>query len=123
MLCGKISMKIESKNALINMLAELFGSDSPVEKKKKLEEQGLKMTETFERRVQDMCNYSDLILEQGIERGIEQGIEQGESETIIRLVANKKLAPEDGAEELGISVEEVKRMVLSYLKGENIFNK
>lgn len=82
----------ESKNKLISMLEELLRKEAAHIKKKKLADKyGLIMTRETERRVSEMCNWSEAIaereykkglksgIERGIEKGIEQGIEQGES--------------------------------------------
>ena len=40
--------------------------------------EGLVMTAETERRISDMCNLSELLIEEGVEKGIEKGIEKGE---------------------------------------------
>ena len=63
-----------SKNYLIAMLEELLKKGDKEKKKKNLSSNfGLIMTEETIRRIDHMCNLSDLIVEQGIEQGIEQG--------------------------------------------------
>ncbi len=52
----------------------------------------------------DMCKAIDDIYNDGVELGMEKGNLQ----TIINLVIKGKLTIEDGAEELGISVEDLK---------------
>ena len=103
----------KSKNKLIAMLEELLKKEPVSEKKKKLsDEYGIIMSEETERRLNTMCNLSEVVLEkgieqgikqgieQGIERGIEQGIEQGE-EKIARLMqklfADKRIADAEKA--------------------------
>ena len=67
-----------SKNQLIAMLEELLKKDEINQKKKKLmSEYGLVMDDDTERRLGEMCNLSDLLVENGIKRGFEKGIEQG----------------------------------------------
>ena len=67
-----------SKNQLIAMLEELLKKDEIDPKKKKLmSEYGLVMDDDTERRLGEMCNLSDLLVEDGMKRGFEQGIEQG----------------------------------------------
>ena len=60
----------------------------------------------------DMCKAIDDIyndgVELGVELGMEKGIEKGNFQTIINLISKGKLSLEDGAEELGISVEDLK---------------
>lgn len=73
----------ESKNILIRMLEELLRKESAAEKKRKLEQEfGLVMTAETERRIGDMCNLSDVLIEKALEQGIEQGIAQGIEEGI-----------------------------------------
>lgn len=67
-----------SKNKLIAMLEELLRIDDAENKKRKLEEEyGISMTVETERKVNTMCNLSEVMLERGIEQGIERGIERG----------------------------------------------
>lgn len=63
----------DSKNALIFMLETLFSKIELEERKRILEKEcGMIMTVELERRIQTMCNISEVIIEQGIERGIKQ---------------------------------------------------
>ena len=63
----------ESKNKLIAMLEDLLGQEDRITKKKKLAEKyGMQMTVELERRLNQMCNLSDIVEERGIERGIEE---------------------------------------------------
>ena len=59
-----------------------------------------------------MCKAIDDIyndgVELGMEKGLEKGLEKGNIQTIINLITKGKLTLEDGAEELGISVEDLK---------------
>ena len=65
-----------SKNVLIAMLEELLKKDDAENKKKRLEEDyGIAMNVETERKVNSMCNLSEVVLEQGMERGMAQGIE------------------------------------------------
>lgn len=64
----------ESKNVLIAMLEELLKKDSADVKKQKLVEQyGLIMNDETGRRLDVMCNLSEVVMEKGIEKGIEKG--------------------------------------------------
>lgn len=56
----------------------------------------------------NVCKALDDLYEEGIEKGIEAGLEQGNCQTVINLISKGKLSLEDGAEELGISVEDLK---------------
>ena len=64
-----------SKNYLIAMLEELLKKENAEQKKQKLvENYGFIMSDETGRRINVMCNLSEVILEQGIEQGIEQGL-------------------------------------------------
>ena len=72
-----------SKNYLIAMLEELLKKGDKEKKKKNLSSNfGLIMTEETIRRIDHMCNLSDLIVEQGIEQGMAQGMERGMAQGI-----------------------------------------
>ena len=61
---------VESKNILIAMLEELLKKDSVDVKKQKLVEQyGLIMNDETGRRLDVMCNLSEVVMEKGIEKG------------------------------------------------------
>jgi predicted transposase YdaD len=47
-------------------------------------------------------------LEEATQKGRQEGIELGGNQMIYSLVQNGRLAPEDGAEELGISLRQLK---------------
>ena len=94
-----------SKNQLIAMLEELLKKESADIKKKRLsEEYGLKMSFETERRLSNMCNLSEVIIEQGLQQGMEQGLEQGM--VIARFEDGMEL--EKIAEKSHKSLEEVK---------------
>ena len=50
-------------------------------------------------------------LEEGIEIGRKEGIEQGKRQMVVSMINNGKLTVTQGAEELGISEEELQRIV------------
>lgn len=62
----------ESKNRLIAMLEVLFSGRARQDKMNQLEEYGLGMTTELEGCVNDMCNISDLLVEESEERGEKQ---------------------------------------------------
>ena len=63
----------ESKDILISMLEKLLSNKDKEEKKQNLIiKYGMKMTTQMERRLNIMCNYSDIVEERGIEKGIER---------------------------------------------------
>ncbi len=68
----------ESRNQLIAMLETLLSDEEPLGKKRKLErDYGIKMSVALERRIESMCNLSEMLAEKWLERGLEQGLEQG----------------------------------------------
>ena len=92
-----------SKNVLIAMLEELLRKEAAPEKKKKLsEEYGIVMSKETDRRVNTMCNLSEVVLERGIERGIKVGEERG-----IRIGEERGIRiGETRGEERGIQIGE-----------------
>lgn len=91
-----------SKNVLIAMLEELLKRDSAEAKKKKLKEQyDIIMDVETERRVNTMCNLSEVVLERGMEQGMVQ-------------VAEKMLKANKPAEEIknftGVSIDKLKEL-------------
>lgn len=65
-------------NMDIAMLEELLKKESADIKKKRLSENfGLIIDTETERRMNYMCNLSEVLVEKGLEQGIEQGIEKG----------------------------------------------
>lgn len=98
----------ESKNILIAMLEELLKKDSVDVKKQKLTEQyGLVMNEETGRRLDVMCNLSEVVMEKGIEKGIEQGIEKGieQGETRINNL-NRILIKQNRIDDLQRAIED-----------------
>lgn len=81
----------ESRNKLIAMLETLLGNQDAKSKCEQLEKRyGFIINDETARRVNTMCNLSDVVEERGIERGlargIEQGIEQGREQTLEQTV-------------------------------------
>ena len=67
-----------SKNKLIAMLEDLLRDEESSQKKKRLTEKyGMQMTVELERRLNQMCNLSDLVVEEAMERGMNLGMERG----------------------------------------------
>ena len=55
-----------------------FVTTTPEEKKQRLHNEfDIALTVEFESEVQEMCNLSKALVEQGIEQGVKRGIEQG----------------------------------------------
>ena len=100
----------KSKNILIAMLEELLKKEAVADKKKILsEEYGIVMRDDTERRLNTMCNLSEVVLEKGIEQGIEKGIEKGMRQLIQQMLNNGKNTKEI-AEFCGIPIERVEEM-------------
>jgi predicted transposase/invertase (TIGR01784 family) len=73
------------------------------------------MTEEMERGLDDVCNLSEAIEEQGIKKGIQQGIEQGIAKGRTELIRNalKNGLPEDVIlKVLGVSEDDIRRAKL-----------
>ena len=91
------------------MLEELLRKESAEIKKKNLSENyGIKMSSATERKVNEMCNLSEVLVEKGIEKGIKQGIEKGK----ITARYEDGLSVEDIAERTKVSVEIVKSVLI-----------
>ena len=81
----------ESKNQLIAMLEDLLKDEAIEKKKKNLEKKyNMKMTLDLERRIDDMCNLSDVVEERGIEKGTEK-----ERTRVIQKMIEKGYTKED----------------------------
>lgn len=113
----------ESKHVLISMLEELISKMSIEEKKRVLTEKyGMKMTVELEGRMHIMCNWSEVIIEQGLKQGIEQGLKQGIEQGIeqgidrkltelIEIKMRKGKSVEQIAEELEETVEHIEELI------------
>ena len=103
----------QSKNYLVAMLEELLRKESAEIKKKNLSENyGIKMSSATERKVNEMCNLSEVLVEKGIEQGIEKGIRQGIEKGKITARYEDGLSVEDIAERTKVSVEIVKSVLI-----------
>lgn len=68
----------KTKNKLIDMLEELLRKESSdIKKKKLLDDYGLKMSDATERSLGNMCNLSEVLIEQGDKQGFERGDKHG----------------------------------------------
>ncbi len=79
----------KSKNVLIAMLEELLFEKDAAEKKRILaEEYGMIMTVELERRIQIMCNWSEVVgaraFKNGFKNGFESGFEDGVEDGILK---------------------------------------
>ena len=88
----------ESKHNLIAMLEDLLRNEDKETKKKKLaEKHNLVMTEEFERRIEEVCNVSDVIVENAMERGRVQ--------TYFELVFDKTVTIELAAQKVNMPIK------------------
>ena len=102
----------KTKNELIDMLEELLRKDSPDSKKKKLKDDyGLKMTDVTERRLSEMCNLSEVLIEKGIERGDKEGFERGKLSGKITARYEDGMSIEQIAEKSNVAVDIVKEIL------------
>ena len=109
MLClGDPEEKIDSE--ILRLLEVLLSSKRTVEEKKQIleKEYDIKMTETIESEVSEMCNLSDGVERQGIEKGLKQGLQTARHEAVKNLMKNLNLTCEQAIKALGISEEEWK---------------
>lgn len=97
---------------LHRLLGTLLSSEMTRQEKKDIieSEYGIPMTQNIERRVNIMCNLSEVIEERGIERGIEKGIEQGSAQRLVKSIEanmrNFKIDLETACKGNDITVEE-----------------
>lgn len=96
----------ESRNVLIAMLEELLRKEDIQKKKDTLTAKfGMIMTEETERRVRQMCNWSDAIEERGIRKGREEGREEELLHNIKNLMETLKLSATQAMDALKIDAE------------------
>ena len=87
MLClGDSEEKIDSE--ILRLLEVLLSSKRTVEEKKQIleKEYDIKMTETIESEVSQMCNLSDGVERQGIEKGLKQGLQTARYNAVKNLM-------------------------------------
>ena len=107
MLClGDPEEKMDSE--ILRLLEVLLSSKRAVEEKKQIleNEYNIKMTETLESEVSQMCNLSDGVERQGIEKGLKQGLQTAWYNAVKNLMKNLNLTCEQAIKALGISEEE-----------------
>lgn len=88
MIClSEQSGEAKNKNKLLGLLEALLSGNIPIWEKKTILEQEyqIPMTQKIDRRVNEMCNLSEAILERGVERGMEQGQISGESRMLLLI--------------------------------------
>ena len=68
----------ESKNTLIAMLEDLLADEqSQIKKEKLVRKYNMEMTVETRRRIDRMCNLSDVVLEKGLQEGLQKGRQEG----------------------------------------------
>lgn len=89
----------ENRDSVLTLLDVLLSSDIEPQKKKDILEQefDIPMTESLERKVDDMCNLS-----KGVE---EKGFEKAELQNIKSIMQNLKLTAEQAMEALNIAID------------------
>lgn len=94
----------KSGNGLIAMLEELLLPGDIGEKKRKLEEEyGLRMSVEMERWEQEMCNLSEVFLEEGRKQGFEQGVAKALSDAAQSLMKKFGITEAEAMELLEVS--------------------
>lgn len=85
-----------SEPDVLRLLDVLFSSETGAEKKRHILQQDfdIPMTQTLERKVDVMCNFSQGVWEQGMEAGRKEGVEAGRKEG---MEAGRKEGLEAGA--------------------------
>ena len=102
----------ESKNSLIAMLEELLKREPVDIKKQRLSENfGLMMSVDTERRLGDMCNLSQVLIDQGEEKGRVKGREEGREEGKVVARFEDGMNIETIAHKSQLSVERVKAIL------------
>jgi hypothetical protein len=103
---------MESKNALIAMLEELLKNEPVDIKKQRLSEDfGLKMSIDIERRLGDMCNLSQVLIDRGLEEGVEKGVKKGVEKGKVVARFEDGMNIETIAHKSQLSVERVKAIL------------
>ena len=108
----------ESKNQLIAMLETLLSKQSAETKKNIMSQKyGLIISTDLERRINTMCNLSEVILEdalrEGLEKGLEEGLEKGRETERCKIILNmlkKKASYEQISDFLDLPIDEIKKI-------------
>ncbi len=89
---------------LLKLLGVLLSSDIKADDKQKILEQdfGIPMTEKLERKVFEMCNLSEFVMEKGMQKGMEKGMEKGIAVSIQRLMEKLGLTSDQAMDMLCI---------------------
>lgn len=103
------NQKDTEQKGLLRLLDVLLSSDTDTVQKKKIlsDDFDIPMTQQFERRISEMCNLSEGVLQQGIEQGIEQGI----LTSIKNLMETLHLTADQAMDALKISASDRKKYI------------
>ena len=98
---------------LLRMLDVLFSSMLDSQEKKAIlsTEFNLPMTEEFDQGVNDMCNFSDGVFEEGRQKGVEQGIEKERIRLIRSFMEKFGFSVEKAMDFMGIAPAERERLL------------
>lgn len=98
----------ENTPRILSMLSTLFDTELHTEEKKNILEQEyqIPMTRNLGEEIDKMCNLSEGIEEKGIEKGID-----GERIRQVKAKLGQNKTPEQIAEDLVLSLEEVNRLI------------
>lgn len=98
----------DNKNSLLEMLNVLFSSElSASFKKEKLShDYGILMTKEIDEEVENVCNLSEGVFNDGVNKGIQKGIQETYVKAIIDLTSSLKITIENAMELLKIPQEE-----------------
>ena len=111
MICLGNGDEVEEES-LLRLLDVLLSSDVTARRKKEVLQNdfGIPMTKKLEGEVEYMCNLSDGVEQRGIEKGIEKGIDKERCRQI-RAKLEKGKSPEEIADMLELTLEEVKELM------------
>ena len=96
------------------MLEVLLSKQSAEEKKNIVSQKyGLIISTDLERRINTMCNLSELILEDALKEGLEKGLKQGEKRKELEIVNNllkNHLSYDIISDYTGLTIDEIKKI-------------
>ena len=94
----------EADTGILRLLEVLLSSERQAEEKKQIlqRDYGIKMTESLESEVTEMCDLSKGVEERGIQKGIQKGIQRAAQ----NLMKNMKLSFSQAMDALGIPEDE-----------------
>ena len=94
----------DGKSSLLEMLNVLFSSElsANFKKEKLIHDYGILMTKEIDEEVDNVCNLSEGVFNDGVAKGIQQGIQQGKQEGVQEAVLSAIIKMKDN---LSISTE------------------